>query len=197
MSSLARQRWSAFVGVILLFAIGGGIFIAIRSTFRVLDSLKSDITVAIIAAGATTLVSILTIVLGKVYESRERIQNQHRERKIPIYEELLQFLFRTINGAKIGNAPSEKETMEFIHSFNQKMMVWGADGVVSAWVRWLREISNTESMKKAPFAALALYEDLIFAIRRDLGHKNKALKRGDLLRFFVNDIDQYLPPAGG
>jgi len=33
---------------------------------------------------------------------------------------------------------------------------------------------------------------LILAIRRDLGHKNSGLKRGDILALFVNDIDKHL-----
>ena len=39
------------------------------------------------------------------------------------------------------------------------------------------------------------FEDLLFAIRKDLGHSNAGLGRGDLLRGFVNDIDKYLATA--
>jgi len=101
-----------------------------------------------------------------------------------------------MSGEKVGNAPSEKETMEFFLGFNQKMMVWGSDKVLAAWVKWLRATTNQEALKQSPMLALILYEDLILAIRRDLGHKNKDLKRGDVLRLFVTDIDQHLPKAG-
>ena len=35
-------------------------------------------------------------------------------------------------------------------------------------------------------------ERLLLAIRKDVGHKNKNLKQGDLLSIFINDIDSFL-----
>ena len=45
-------------------------------------------------------------------------------------------------------------------------------------------------------SALFVFEDLLFAFRRDLGYSNKGLKRGDLLAQFILDIDKYLPTTG-
>jgi hypothetical protein len=38
-------------------------------------------------------------------------------------------------------------------------------------------------------ASLVAFEKVLLAIREDLGHDNSALKRGDLLRLFVNEDD--------
>ena len=35
-------------------------------------------------------------------------------------------------------------------------------------------------------------ERLLLAIRKDVGHKNRNLKQGDLLSIFINDIDSFL-----
>jgi hypothetical protein len=35
-------------------------------------------------------------------------------------------------------------------------------------------------------------EELMIEIRRDVGYPTTTLKRGDILRLWVNDIDQYL-----
>lgn len=40
---------------------------------------------------------------------------------------------------------------------------------------------------------LLVFEQLIYAMRADLGHNDKELSTGDLLRVFINDIDEYLP----
>ncbi|MCH7729499.1 MAG: hypothetical protein IH991_23940 [Planctomycetes bacterium] len=45
-------------------------------------------------------------------------------------------------------------------------------------------------------ALMFIYEDLIRAIRRDLGHKNKDLTKGKLLSLFVNDIANYVDDNG-
>jgi hypothetical protein len=40
---------------------------------------------------------------------------------------------------------------------------------------------------------LFAFEQMLFEIRRDLGHENNGLGAGDLLRLFINDVDDYLP----
>jgi hypothetical protein len=37
-----------------------------------------------------------------------------------------------------------------------------------------------------------LIEDVMFAIRKDLGHGNKRLTQGDVLALFINDIDAFM-----
>ena len=167
-----------------------------RATVRVLESLDSGIAVAIIAAAATVFVSVLSIVIGKVYESRALIQKEHREKKIPVYEDLIKFMFRVLMGTKTGDIPSEKEMIEFMSGFTQRMMVWGSDDVLYAWVQWRRVLTNEADLKANPMKLILLYEKLILAIRRDLGHNNKGLKTGDVLALFVNDIDQHLTTKG-
>ena len=192
MSSRLRQTFSAIFGLLLLAALGYGIFIAMRSTARVLTSLNSDIAVAIIAASATVFVSVLSIVLGKAYESRELIKKEHREKKIPVYEDLIRFMFRILMGKKTGDQPTEKEILDFMSDFTQHIMVWGSDDVLASWVRWRRAAIDEQEIQKHPMKLLFLYEDLILTIREDLGHKNKNIGKSDVLALFINDIDQYL-----
>lgn len=196
MSLKAKQNFLAVVGLLLIVVLCYGAFVAIRSTVAVLSLMKSDLAVAIIAAGATVFVSVLSIVLGKVYEAREQIAREHREKKIPVYEDLLKFMFRILMGTKAGNPPSEAEIIEFMTGFTQRVMVWGSDDVLAVWVKWRRLSVSPDAQKQDPFKLLVVYEELIRAIRRDLGHKNKGLARGDILALFVNDIDKHLPPAG-
>ena len=192
MSSKLNQTFSAMLGLLLLTALGYGIFIAIRLTARVLTSLNSDIAVAIIAASATVFVSVLSIILGKAYESRTLIRKELREKKIPVYEDLIKFMFRILMGAETDDQPSEKEILDFMSHFTQRIMVWGSDDVLASWVRWRRAAIDEQEIKKHPMKLLFLYEDLILTIRKDLGHKNKNIGKGDVLVLFINDIDQYL-----
>lgn len=193
MSPRARQVLSVIFGFLLVAVVGYGVFVAARVAVRFLASVNSVVAVAVITAAATVLVSILSIVLGKVYESRLLIQKEHREKKIPVYEELIKFMFRIVMGAKTGGPPTETEMVQFMSDFTQRIMVWGSDEVLAAWVKWRRLLTNETAMKASPMQPMFLYEELILAIRRDLGHRNRALVKGDILALFVNDIDQYLP----
>lgn len=196
MAPNTRQRLSAAVGLLLLAAFAYGSFVALRAAVRVLSSLDSDIAVAIVAAAATAFVSVLSIVLGKAYESRSVVQREHREKKIPVYEDLIKFMFRILMGVKTGEAPTEKEMLEFMSDFNQRIMVWGSDDVLAAWVKWRRTATSEADARANPMKLMLLYEQLILTIRRDLGHKNKNLGTGDVLALFVNDIDQVLKRKG-
>ena len=196
MKTKINQILSVLLGLILFAAILYGAFIFIRAAMRILTSLDSDIAVAIIAAAATVFVSVLSIVLGKAYESRTLIQKEHREKKIPVYEDLIKFMFRILMGVKTGDQPTEKEIIDFMSHFTQRIMVWGSDDVLAAWVKWRRAAIDEQDLKKNPIKLMLLYEDLILTIRRDLGHKNKNIGEGDVLALFVNDIDQHLKGKG-
>lgn len=192
-----RETLSVIVSFFLLISLAYGAFVAIRAAARVLTSLNSDIAVAIIAASATVFVSVVSIVLGKAYEARALIQKEHREKKIPVYEDLINFMFRILMSTKTGTTPSEEEILNFMSDFTQRIMVWGSDDVVAAWVKWRRAALNAEKSKINPIEFLLLYEQLILTIRRDLGHKNRNLSTGDVLALFVNDIDQQLKGKTG
>ena len=63
-----------------------------------------------------------------------------------------------------------------------------ADGVLRSYNSY-RQLAQS----KAPVVTQALaLEQLIYAMRRDLGHKNEHLGHGDLLSIFINDIDNLL-----
>jgi len=196
MKPKARQTLSAMLGFVLLAAFAYGAFVAVRAAVQVLASLNSDIAVATIAASATAFVSVLSIVLGKAYEARALVRQQHRERKVPVYEDLIKFMFRVLMGPKTDDAPTEKEVLQFMSDFTQRIMVWGSDEVLAAWVRWRRAATDAADLEANPMRLMLLYEQLILTIRRDLGHRNKSLATGDVLALFVNDIDQQLKGKG-
>lgn len=196
-----NSRFKAHVQVAaLLLALASlvyGVFLAAKASFRVVTSLDSDIAVAIIAASATVFVSVLSLVLGKIHETRIAIQKDLRERKVPAYEGLLSSVFQMLMGDKIGKPISEKEMLKFFFEYNNKMMIWGSDAVLADWSKWRKMlIASADSGGNGLVPAMLQYEKLILSVRRDLGHKNAGLNRGDILALFINDLDKYVPPGG-
>ena len=191
-----RQTLLVIVSFVLLALFAHIAFVAIPG-IRAFTSLDSDVAAAIIAASATIFVSVLSIILGKIYETRAYIQKEHREKKIPVYEDLIKFTFSSIMGTRTGAKPTESEILEFMSDFTQRIMVWGSDDVLAAWIKLRRAALNEEELKSNPVKLLLLYEQLILTIRRDLGHKNRNLDTGDVLALFVNDIDQQLKEKVG
>jgi hypothetical protein len=193
-SKLIQQLATLVLVSIFLTLFGYSAYLAIRALKHFWVSVNSQIAIAIIAATATVCVSVISIAIAKAYESRALIKRELREKKIPVYVDLLEFMSRILMGSKIGNEPSEGEVLKFLFDFNQRFMIWGADDVVAAWSKLRRTIVHEAIVKANPQAVMFLYEQLIMAIRRDLGHKNKNLGRGDILALFLNDIDQFISP---
>lgn len=172
---------------IVLAGLGYGAWMFVGSVWRVFSALNSSVAVSIVSASAAVIVSTTTVVLGKARDARLAVEKDVREKKIPVYEELIQFMLRVVLGSKTGQTPSGDEILSFFSDFTQRFMVWGADDVVKAWVEFRRATINADGEAKDSFGAMLLYEGVVRAIRKDLGHRNAGLKKGDILGLFVND----------
>lgn len=192
-SNVMARVLSPLLGLILLAAIGYGLYEILRMGLTALAGLDKGVKAAIVAASATILVSVITVVIGNVYASRVQIQKENRDRKIPVYEDLFTFFFRFMNQEKSGEVVGEREFAQFSEQFNRQFMVWGSDDVVSAYVKWRMFITDEKKQQLEPQENLFLFEDLVYAIRKDLGHTNKGLNTGDILSLFVNDVQSILP----
>ncbi|MCX5825339.1 MAG: hypothetical protein NTY86_18065 [Deltaproteobacteria bacterium] len=194
MNDKIRNIFPRFIGFAFL---GGGLWLLYKITsvlFTLLATLQKEVVAAILAALTAVGVSVLSLILSKYYERKAEIRKEHRDRKIPIYEEFIRSWFKILLADKVGEKPlSEQQIAKFLIDFTQKLIIWGSDPVVKAFVIF-REKLIKEDPKFTPKEGLVLFEKTLYEIRRDLGHKNKNLKTGDILALFINDIRQQIPP---
>jgi hypothetical protein len=151
-----------------------------------LSGLQKEVLAALVAASATITVSVITVVVGKYYERKRAIEQEIRNKKIPVYDEFIQFIFKVMYAAQTREPLPEEEVLRFFRDFSQKMIIWGSDEVIKAWVT-AKSVAARGDAGKTGF--LFEMERVLFAIRKDTGHPNRGLMRGDLLRLFVNDMD--------
>ncbi len=159
---------------------------------------------AIIAATGTVLISVFTLVwnrrserLKEIEQRRYEIELQIREKKLPIYGELVAFFFKIINASKTGNTITEKEMNDFFVQFTEKTVVWGSDSFLQAFSTFrdgaILQAQATTNQQSNPLTLMVNFENLLYAVRIDYGHTNKGLGPGDLLALFINDIRNYIP----
>jgi hypothetical protein len=188
------KKLASFLAGLLVLAIAAGIIYALYIGFTkavaLFASLDRTVAAALIAASATVIVSVVSVVFGNLYVYRLRVRRETRSKKIPVYEALLEFMFRFLGASEKKPAPTEDEGREFMVKFNREFMVWGDDRVVAAWVKWRKHAGTPNA---DPKETMFLIEDLIRTIRRDVSHRNRGLIEGDLLAIFINDIDTVLP----
>jgi hypothetical protein len=75
-----------------------------------------------------------------------------------------------------------KELEEVIFSMQSNMIVWAAPSVIKDYQNFKL---NPESGK-----ILHYLDDTLRKIRKDLGHSDSGLKRGDLIKLFLRDPEE-------
>jgi len=128
---------------------------------------------------------------------REREQAL-RERKAPVYIELMKFYFRVVARSKSdGNdtGPKDDEIEDFLKNQMPEIIIWASDDVVRNFSRFRQGPSEFEEDDENIYA-MRSFEELIRAIRQDVGHKSTGISRLDLLSVFINDIHKELKNRG-
>ena len=73
-------------------------------------------------------------------------------------------------------------------NITQELTIWGSDDMLRAYHTFRVATLSQAAGKATPLQTIFAVEDLLMAIRKDVGHKNKDLKRGSILRLFINDL---------
>lgn len=190
-----RKIWPVLLSLVVLALIGCGLFLTIRFSWRAFASLDKQIAAATVVASGTVLVSVITVVLGKQFEKKREIEQQHRIQKIEIYEAFMERMFKMLQlGTTKQSAKSarsvpigEDDLTEFLAEFTRKLILWGGHPVIKQYVA-LRAFG----LKPAPPdpRIILQFEAVLFAIRRDLGHSNRGLAEGDLVTLILKDPEK-------
>lgn len=128
----------------------------------------------------------------------EAVQRNHRERE-PIYEEILTYVHQVlVSGKPWFTEVARQEAARRLNDFTQRVTACGSERVVRVFLDLMevtRACAASPSLVKLAdqFGAL---EDLLLAIRADLGYENGAPQRTDWLPLFVSDLDRYLCQSG-
>lgn len=182
------------LGIFLLGLLLLGGYLLVAKIWYVFSSIDPKLGAGLVAASATILVSVFTVLVSKHLERKAEILAHLREKKIPTYEKIINFIFSLTFAEKLGKKqPSEKEMIKFMAEITQELVIWGSDEMLQAFYKFrMMSIENTEGTPNNPYNVLFMVEDLLLAIRKDLGHKNKDVGRGKILGLFVNDLPDEL-----
>ncbi|OCA02735.1 hypothetical protein [Akkermansia glycaniphila] len=176
---------SKIIGFIIVIGMFIGIVYAIYKfiffTIETLPTLNAVVIVALI----TGALSIVGIVISKIFESRQVTKRYLYEKKEIPYTDIIQMIYKLplyVNEKQVD----DEEMINDMREMSKKISIWGSDAVIKKWHEFIKEThtNSNQSMFKL--------EEVILEIRKDLGQRNKKLERGDMLRFFVNDLDAHM-----
>ena len=182
---------SLLLGVLALLLLAGIAWALIFLFVRLLG-MFAGIDQNLVAAATTVIVAVFTIMAGRYFERRKEIEAAYRDKKTAIYEEFLVGLFEILLESTQGEASPNQEpdpnTVKFLREHHRKLILWSGPTSLKAYSDWYR------TLLLAPTSAQTVLkmEKFFLAFRTDLGHSNRGLKDGDVLRLMVNDIDLLL-----
>jgi uncharacterized membrane-anchored protein len=177
-------------GLILILGLGVAIVFVTRVAVHAFEGLNREVEAAIVAALGTAAVTLISVIVTRIFERRATVERAQQERRTPVYEAFVSGLLGMLRDH--GDDPTAldlTEAVKVLNSFTEKVIVWGSDDVIRTWgqYRYAVQAPQTDAEKRESVYGL---ERLFLTVRQDLGHPNKGLKRGDLLRLFVNDLPE-------
>lgn len=193
--SSKKQTFVTIVGLIIIIALCVFIYMLLKFIWNSVKDYPT-ITVAII----TGFLSIITIVIQRIWEKRYKQEQDIRNQKMPTYQKMVRefsMFFYNDPEKQTGDIflrqkyeeEKQNKLVKFVAENNGELITWASDEVLKEWSLFRKiATSNTNSGIELMFQV----EKLFYAIRKDLGHKNKNLVKGDILRLWVNDIDNFL-----
>lgn len=182
------MRWSIALGLTSLIVTAGAVLLAGWFVLGWFSTLQREVATAIVAGFVAVIVSIVSVLLSKYFDRKREIEQAQRAKKAEIYEDLLKFVFGHVFAAtRPDHTPSDADGFDFFNRFTQRVIVWGSDDVLRQFSKWKFSMNEND-----PNAVIFEMEKLFFSIRKDMGHKNAGLRRGDILRIFTPDIEQHL-----
>ncbi len=166
-------------------------FLAVLVLTLVLARPGGTVTAAIVAGSATVFGSSVSITIGRYLEKRRDLEHHIRNKSVPEYEKIVEFWFRVLFAGRDGaKKMSDQELTSAMRGFTQSLVLWGSDDVIRSWGR-LRQrfMASGQSSPSEREALMFEFEEFLMVIRRDSGHDRTSLGRSDLLRLFINNLD--------
>lgn len=197
----AWQYVLAILILLLLFLAGVGLlfllFIGVIKGYtfvrdyiiNFVDSTDKVIVVAMITGTVSIIGVVISSIVARVVDYKYNVKRYlYDKREVP-YEQFIEMIYTILEDSKKDDTQkmSEEELAKMVSTFSKGLTLWGSNRVVKKWLKYRKSTINNPSGKES----LLQLEDIIYEIRRDIGSE-KRLKRGDMLSFFVNDIDSYI-----
>ncbi len=105
----------------------------------------------------------------------------------PVYDDLLKMFLDNLGSGSGMNSEAE----DFMKDLKGRQLLLGASTeMIREFNDWQRSTVAAQADDDAMTAIFA-WEELLRAIRRDLGHNDSGLQRGELLRVFITDMDEH------
>ncbi len=185
--SQRHPKWNVFFGLIILIILGIGAYFLIKfvgaGILKFLEKLidvSSKLDAVIIVALITAIVTIVSGVVSKIVDYKQKRREYLSQKCEEPYAEFINVYYKMQEKVSRHEEYQPEEMFEDIQKFQKKLMLWGSNRVVKAWIDFRTNTSSDGSN------VLFYMENILYAIRKDIGYRN--LGKGKLLSMSINDF---------
>lgn len=195
-----HPRINIFINCLLLFVICGigilfikwavslieNLFTTVVSFLKTFVSSTDKVIVVAMITGTVSIIGvIISSIVAKVIEYRYNRKKYLYDKREEPYKQFIEMIYAIMEDSKKIETEkmSEEDIISMVSEFSKGLTLWGSNRVVKKWLKYRKSslLGNKKEM-------LIEMEDIIYEIRKDVGLGRK-LGRGDMLSFFINDID--------
>lgn len=194
-----HPRLNLLLGIIMLVAIIAIAILLIKFIFQLLgvgivamggflkkivSTTDKVIIVAMITGSVSILGVVISSIIAKIVDYRFNVKKYlYDKREVP-YEQFIDMVYRImedVNKPENDRMP-ESEMQKMVSEFSKGLTLWGSNRVAKKWIKYRKQCQDGSAQN------LFLLEEIIYEMRRDVGLRRK-MKKGNILSFFINDIE--------
>ncbi|NEY90458.1 hypothetical protein [Tabrizicola oligotrophica] len=177
------------------------VYLTLFTLFEGVKNLYDGVDGTVRAASITAFVTVVTFLIGKLWEqSRDRKAKINSE-KIAVYKRFFDFYFDMFSYEKIHGKPKEPgDILRELVEFQKDLVFWGSDQVLRAFLGFKDELAiftekrpNDASNDETQLALARVMKSvaaLLVAMRRDIGYSFTAFNAKDLGRLQLADDEE-------
>lgn len=149
------------------------------------SSTDKVIVVAMITGAVSIAGVVISSIVAKIVDYRFNVEKYLYDKREEPYKQFIEMIYAIMEDTKksADERMSETDMMKMVSDFSKGLTLWGSNRVVKKWLKYRKS-----SLKGNSQELLIQMEEIIYEIRRDVGLGRK-LKKGDMLSFFINDIE--------
>lgn len=176
----------AFLVAKWIFGIlGNGIVRVVNYVENFVSTSDQVIVVAMITGAVSITGVVISSIVAKVVDYKYNVKKYLYDKREEPYKQFVEMIYKIMEDTKRkgGSKMTEEEMTQMVSEFSKGLTLWGSNRVVKKWLKYRK------SSLKGDKNILWEMEDIIYEIRKDVG-LGRRLKKGDMLSFFVNDIEK-------
>ena len=182
--NLLRTIPAIVFALAVVLGLGYGLWSAFSVVLSWIMTQQSQIAAASIAFSGTLIAGIGAAVVAQQRAKSREIAEAHRPKKIELYNSFITTMIgilRKHKGADPKALEADKEIEDFFYKFTAEVVLWGSPAVLRHYATF-----RNLGQEKNPNIILIM-DDIMQAMRKDLGLSNWGLSRGGLMKMFLTD----------